>query len=81
MGAVISLAAQTRPYILYQSKEGFKMADYRDALKVALQKMNDYYCEFGNDKDLQYTYGFFDAVAVIRELSELPLSGKELRKE
>lgn len=57
------------------------MADYRDVLKVALQKMNEYYCEFGNDKDLQYTYGFFDAVAVIRELSELPLSGKELRKE
>lgn len=57
------------------------MADYRDALKVALQKMYDYYCEFGKDKDLQYTYGFFDAVAVIRELSELPLSGMELRKE
>ncbi len=57
------------------------MADYRDALKAALQKLNEYYCEFGNDKDLQYTYGFFDAVAVIRELSDSPLSGKELRKE
>ncbi len=57
------------------------MADYRDALKAALQKLNEYYCEFGNDKDLQYTYGFFDAVAVIRELSDSPLSGVELRKE
>ncbi len=57
------------------------MADYRDVLNAALQKMNEYYCEFGNDKDLQYTYGFFDAVAVIRELSDSPLSGMELRKE
>ncbi len=23
------------------------MADYRDALKAALQKLNEYYCEFG----------------------------------
>ena len=57
------------------------MTDCRDILKTALRKLEEYYCEFGRNKDMQYTYGFFDAVAVIRELSESPLSGMELRKE
>ena len=57
------------------------MADYKDVLKYALRKLEECYCEFGNNKDMQYTYGFFDAVAVIRELSESPLPDKELRKE
>ena len=57
------------------------MTDCKDILKYALRKLEESYCVSGRNKDIQYAYGFFDAVAVIRELSDLPLSDKELRKE
>ena len=57
------------------------MANCKDILKYALRKLEESYCDFGNDKDMQYTFGYFDAVAVIRELSESPLPDRELRKE
>lgn len=54
------------------------MAEYTETLKYALNKMEEYYLEYGNKKDMKYAYGYFDAIAVIRNmLSEPPLSDRK----
>lgn len=39
-------------------------------LEYAIKALEEFYAEHGESKTLDYAYGFFDAVAVIRELAE-----------
>ena len=42
----------------------------KEILEKTIQKMEDYYAENGKTKSLDYAFGFFDAVAVLREMAE-----------
>ena len=51
------------------------MKDCREILEFVMTKLEDHYREYGDGRDLTYTYGFFDAVAVVRDMiSEVPPS-------
>ena len=39
-------------------------------MKDAIEALLDFYAEHGNDRPMDYTYGFMDALAVLRELAE-----------
>ena len=36
----------------------------------AIKALMDYYDEFCQDKPMEYTYGFMDALSVLREMEE-----------
>ena len=42
------------------------MTDYNSMIET----LYDYFCEHGNTKPIEYAYGFFDAVAVLRIFQE-----------
>ena len=66
------MAALSRPR--YYNGKVKNMKDYRDVLVCILNKLEEHYQEYGNGKDMTYTYGFFDAVAVVRNMTEAPPS-------
>ena len=35
-----------------------------------INEMEKFYSEYGRDKDMQYAFGFFDALSVLRILQE-----------
>ena len=50
------------------------MKDYREIIDTVLEKLEDHFEEYGKGRELTYTYGFFDAVAVVRNMTEAPPS-------
>jgi len=38
--------------------------------ETVLKELQSYFAEFGIDKDIQYAFGFFDAVSVLRNLQQ-----------
>ena len=51
------------------------MKDYREIIDTVLEKLEDHFEEYGKGRELTYTYGFFDAVAVVRNMmTEVPPS-------
>ena len=50
------------------------MKEYNVILNDILTRLEDYYAEYGN-KEMKYTYGYMDAVAVVRNMmTEVPPS-------
>lgn len=39
-------------------------------MKDAIKALMDFYAEHGKDRPMDYTYGYMDALAVLRELAE-----------
>lgn len=73
VGAAISLAAWTRPYTLYLIWKDNGMGKNSETLKIVMEKLEEYYAEVGKDKDIHYTFGYFDAIAVIKSALGAPL--------
>ena len=46
------------------------MAENKKVLDEAIKALEDYYVENGNGHDLTYTFGFFDALAALREFRQ-----------
>ena len=40
-----------------------------------LYAMQKFYMEYGKDRDLEYTFGFFDALGVLRDVMEGRFNG------
>lgn len=39
-------------------------------IEIMIQALKDYYTENGQGKSMEYTYGYMDALAVLRQMSE-----------
>ena len=44
-----------------------------DNLHILIRALEDYYQEHGERRGLEYTYGFMDALAVVREVATAPV--------
>jgi len=41
-----------------------------NVLEIVVKMLEDYYTEYGTDRSMEYTYGFMDALAAVRRMSE-----------
>ena len=41
-----------------------------NVIEIAVRALEDYYAEYGSGKSAEYTFGFMDALAVLRQMSE-----------
>ena len=41
-----------------------------NVIEILIQALEEYYTENGEDRSMEYTYGFMDALAVLRQMSE-----------
>lgn len=48
------------------------MGNNSETLKTVMEKLEEYYAEVGKDKDMHYTFGYFDAIAVIKSVLGAP---------
>ena len=55
------------------------MKEYREIINDVLCKMEEYYAEYGK-RDMTYTYGYLDAVAVVRDMLDSPQSSRKLKE-
>ena len=39
-------------------------------IDIIIEKLQQFYSEYGKDRDIQYTFGFFDAMSVLRIMQE-----------
>ena len=40
-----------------------------NVIEIAVRALEDYYAENGTDRSMEYTYGYMDALAVLRQMS------------
>lgn len=67
MGADTELGGAVRSRTYYMTR-GIKMK--HNVLEIALRALEDWYVEYGKGRSLEYAYGYMDALAVIRQMSE-----------
>lgn len=39
-------------------------------IEIMIRVLEEYYTEYGDGRSLEYTYGFMDALGVLRQMSE-----------
>ena len=55
------------------------MAENKKIIDAAIKALEDYYVENGNNHDLQYTFGYFDALAALKDFQKtLPSDRKRV---
>jgi len=42
----------------------------KSIIEDAIEAMEKYYTEYGGEKTMDYSYGFFDALAVLRDMQK-----------
>lgn len=45
----------------------------KKTLDAVIEALEDYYLEYGRETSMEYTFGFFDALGVIREMKSAPV--------
>ena len=43
-------------------------------IETMIRALEEYYTEYGDGRSMEYTYGFMDALAVLRQMSEAALA-------
>ena len=56
------------PLLLLLKRKGDDKMDKRSIYDEIISALQEFYNEYGNGKPLDYIYGFFDALGVIRDL-------------
>lgn len=41
-----------------------------NVIEIVVKMLEDYYAEYGKGRTMEYTYGFMDALAAVRGMSE-----------
>lgn len=60
------MAARVSPASLYKGVDA--MEEKRKILDEAIRTAEERYEEYAKDRSMEYTYGYFDAVGVLRDL-------------
>lgn len=46
------------------------MVNNKSLIDAAIKALEDYYTEYGSSRDLHYTFGFFDALAALKDFKQ-----------
>jgi hypothetical protein len=41
-----------------------------NVIEIMIRALEEYYTEYGESRSMEYTYGFMDALAILRQMSE-----------
>ena len=41
-----------------------------NVIEIMIRALEEYYTEYGESRSMEYTYGFMDALGVLRQMSE-----------
>lgn len=41
-----------------------------NVIEIMIRALEEYYTEYGEGRSMEYTYGYMDALAVLRQMSE-----------
>ncbi len=55
------------------------MVNGKALIEAAIKALEEYYVEYGSGRDIQYTFGFFDALAALKDFQKtLPSDRKRV---
>jgi len=50
-----------------------------NVIEILIRALEEYYTEYGESRSMEYTYGYMDALGILRKLSEDALSPVQLK--
>ena len=50
-----------------------------NVIEILIRVLEEYYTEYGESRSMEYTYGYMDALGILRKLSEDALAPVQLK--